>query len=222
MGILIDLILVAIVALYIFLSAKKGFVAVFVEIIGFVLVFALALAVSRPIADVIYDKMIEPSVVKSVNADIDNAGDKAVSALPKIFSAGVIRFGDTQNEFDETMLENIEKGKNEAIITASQEILKPKVTKSIALIIFLPLNLIFMFIIRIVARILNKLFSFSIIGKLNRLLGAAIGLPKGIIMAAIFCLIINFVLLFTSDGFLIFTPENIKASVLFEAISNIF
>lgn len=222
MGIVIDIILILIVLLFVLLSAKKGFVAVFVEIVGFVLAFMLAFSLSSAISDYIYDKTVEPSIVKSAKEYTEETAVSVYDSLPSYITKNAESVGVTAETFDEAVTANLENGVEEAVTAASQKLLKPIVVKMIEVIVILILMIVLMFAVRILAKWLNKLFSFSIVGKLNSFLGAVVGIPKGIIMAAIFCLVINLVLIFEIDGFWIFTPQNLSDSTLFDILSKIF
>ena len=65
MPIILDLIVIAVIFIFILVSAKKGFVRSLIEIVGFVLVIMLSNTVSTPLANITYDKFIEPSIIES-------------------------------------------------------------------------------------------------------------------------------------------------------------
>ena len=69
---------------------------------------------------------------------------------------------------------------------------------------------------KILARILNKAFSFSLAGKLNTALGGVCGFAKGVIFALLLCVIIYAVISFTQNGIWIFTIENIDKTFIFK------
>ncbi|MFQ8953025.1 MAG: CvpA family protein [Oscillospiraceae bacterium] len=78
---------------------------------------------------------------------------------------------------------------------------------------------ILIFLVKILAKFLNGVFSFSIVGKLNRILGGIAGIPKGIIIAMLFCMIISLIVSLTPDGFLIFKTEAMEKSWFFSHFS---
>lgn len=222
MGLIIDLILFLIILFVVFLSARKGFVAVFVEIVGFILAFVLAFSLSTPISGYIYDKAIEPSIIEDAKDYTHETGNSFYDSLPDFITDNAEKIGITAQTFDSAVTSNMDSGVENATREASQTLLKPTVVKMLEIIVTLVLIFILMFVVKILAKWLNRLFSFSIIGKVNKILGAIAGIPKGIIFAALFCLIINFVLIFEADGFWIFTPKNLSASTLFDILSKIF
>ena len=58
-------------------------------------------------------------------------------------------------------------------------------------------------------------------GKANRALGAVVGILKGAVFAVVFCLLINLIISFVPNGFLIFTPENIADSYAFKLLAEV-
>ena len=87
--------------------------------------------------------------------------------------------------------------------------------KLISLIYSVFLMIILIFIVKILAKFINRLFSFSIVGSLNRVLGGIVGIPKGIIIAALFCTVVSLIVSVTENGFLIFTGEAVRGSWFF-------
>lgn len=66
MAIVIDLIVVAIIAIIALVSAKQGFIRVFVQAVGYILAGILAFAISTPLADTTYDKFVEKPVTDAI------------------------------------------------------------------------------------------------------------------------------------------------------------
>ena len=72
MSIIIDLIVLAIIGLFIYTSAKRGFVKVLVEVAGFVLAVIITFTISSPLADATYDKI--PTNVQPILFDEQMSG----------------------------------------------------------------------------------------------------------------------------------------------------
>lgn len=220
MNIILDLIVIAIIAVFAFLSAKRGFVRTLIEIVGFVLVILLANSVSTPLANLTYDKAVEPAIIKSVEgiqADSNTAVNIEVEALPS-FVKNIADDGGVISDFENKIAENINSGIETAVATASQNVIKPVVTNILSLIYVLIITVVLLFIVNILANVINKLFSFSIIGKANKTLGGILGIIKGVIIAFVFCTLISLIVSFTENGFLIFTNEAISNSYIFKLL----
>ncbi len=215
---IIDLIVVAIIAFCVFNSARRGFVKVFIEVVGFVAAIFITFTFSTPLADATYDRIIEPPITKAVNEAIVDTGDNIQTdiwgALPDFIVNNAEKFGISADDFQNKISDNLSSGSEKAIKTASQDIIKPVVTKILSLIYSIAILMILLFIVKILANLINKIFSFSIIGKANRILGGVIGIPKGIIFAMLFCMLIS-LLITVNSGFWIFTAANIEKTIIF-------
>lgn len=224
MNIIIDLIVIAIIALCVLISAKHGFVKTAVEVAGFILAVIITFTISTPLAEVTYDKIIEPSVVSAVSEAVQNAGntleDSAIDALPEFVTKNAEKFDITITDFTDKVSQDLSNGAETAVKNASQDTIKPIISKVLGLVYSIVILLVLLIVVKVLSRIINKMFSFSIIGKVNRILGGVIGLPKGLIFAVLFCMIIS-LLVSLYGGFLIFTSENIASTVVFKFFAQI-
>lgn len=223
MNLVLDLIILGIIALAVVISAKKGFVKVLIETLGFVAAVILAFTISAPLADLAYDKIIEPPIVSAV---ADSAGDKAeeeaVNALPDFIANNDSDFlSKTIDDFTRKISQNVSDGTESAVRKASQEVIKPVATDILGLLFSVILIFVLSILIKFLAKFLNKIFSFSIVGKLNKLLGGIAGSVKGVIYAIIFCTVISLILSFTGKPFFIFSQENINNSYLFKLLTEL-
>ena len=215
-SIVLDLIVLAIIAVFALISAKRGFVRTLIEIVGFVLVLLLANSVSTPLADFTYDKAVEPSIIKSVeNFEIQNsAGALDEMVLPEFITTVIGQ--ETITDFQTKINENINNGIDTAVTTASQNVIKPLVTSFLSMFFVVVITIVLLFIVNLLAKLINKLFSFSVVGKLNRSLGAVLGGIKGIIISIVFCTLVALIVSLTENGFLIFTKDAIENTFLFK------
>lgn len=218
MSIFIDLILVAVIALCVYMSSRQGFVKVFVEVAGFVLAIIVTFTISTPLAELTYDKIIAPPIVKAVGDALEdtsgNINESVIDALPEFVKDNAEKLGISLEEFNEAVAENISSGTDDAAEIATNDIVEPVISKIIALVYSIVIMIVLLIVVKILARVINKMFSFSIVGKLNRILGGVIGVPKGIIFAILLCLVISLVVSI-NGGFLFFTNENIENTILF-------
>lgn len=222
MSIVIDLILIAIILLFALISAKRGFVKVLVETVGFVAAIIVAFTISTPLADTTYDKLIEPPVVKAaVNAVGESAEHEAWNALPEFLMNNKL-FGEKINSFTDKITQNISEGTETAVKNASQEIVKPIAVKIFGLLYSVILVIVLTVLVKFLAKIINGMFSFSVVGTLNRTLGGVLGAVKGIIIAIIFCMVISLILTLTDKPFLIFNQNDIDNTYLFKFFTEIF
>lgn len=225
MSLILDVIVIAIVVLFVITSAKRGFVNILVEVVGFIAAIFLTFTISTPLAGTTYDKIIEPPIVSAVSEEGASNASQVVTdvweALPSFATAAAENAGVSSQKLNESISANIQNGAENAVKAASQNLIRPAVVKILGLIYSVVLLIILFFAVKLVARLVNRLFSFSFVGKANRTLGGIIGIFKGIIFAVFFCLVISLIVSFTDNGFLIFTPENINNSHIFKLFTEI-
>ncbi len=218
MGFILDLIVLAIIVLCIVISAKKGFVKVLIETAGFIIAIILAFTISSPLANYTYDNLIEPAIVKSAANEVgDKAEKEAADALPGFVSND----DSTANKFTEKINQNMHKGTETAVRESSREVIKPIATKILGLLFSIILVTILSVVLKLAAGFLNSLFSFSVVGKLNSILGGILGSLRGVVFAIIFCMVISLIISYLGKPFLIFSEENINNSFLFKLLTEI-
>lgn len=223
MSIVLDLIILAIIIITAYISAKKGFVKVLVETVGFVLAIVIAFTVSTPLAEITYDKFIEPTIIKSAEKAVENGESveiKAWESVPTFITENVEHLGISTEEFSKVLNENISSGAKKAVAVASQRIIKPVCVNLIGMIYSVILMVVLLILVKFVAKFLNGLFSFSIVGKLNRTLGGITGIFKGTVFVVVFCTAVTFILSAKGKIFNI-TYADIEKTYIFKEILNV-
>lgn len=229
MSIILDLIVLAIIVITVLMSAKRGFVRTLIELLGFIAAVFISFTISTPLANSTYDKIIEPSILSTVTSTVDTAADNSAAAavdsfwneIPGWIKGGIEKAGISKESLDGSITANIGNGVQSAVESASQNVIKPAVTSTLALIYQVISLIVLMALVKPLAKLINKLFSFSVIGTANRVLGGVVGVPKGIIYAVAFCLLITLAVSFTANGFLIFTGETMEKSLFFSFVNSL-
>ena len=221
-GLILDLIIAAIVILCVFFSARRGFVRTLLELVGFIAAIVIAFTVSSPLADMTYDNIIGPSIVSTVEQTADGMSDnvsgKVWAALPGIIKRNSEKFGIEKETFDDKVKSFVSWEAGDRAEMISQNVTKPVIVKLVGAIYSLIIAILLIFVSKFLARVINKLFTFSIVGKLNTVLGGCIGVLKGAAVALVFCMVISILILISKDGLGIFTAENIESSHLFKLL----
>ncbi len=223
MGWILDLIVVLIILVIALISAKRGFVRVFLELMGFIAAVIISFTFSTPLAELTYDKIVEPNIVSeiadSVNSVADNSATNTIDdtweSLPKIVKNNADKIGMSKEELNKLLTENIGNGIDSVVDSTSENVIRPLVVTPLRLVYILLMLVFLIFVVRTFARLINKLFKFSIVGKLNFILGGIVGIPQGIIFAMVFCILVLIITSFTAKGFWIFTSEAVSNSWVF-------
>ncbi len=226
MHLLIDLILVVLVLLTALISAKQGFVKIAVEVAGFVVAVLIALSISQPLADFTYQKTIEPAILNSVTDIAQDSTATSVNEiwdnLPKFIQNNADKMGVSKESLQTTISHNTQDTLKTTITNISQNVLKPAISGILETVFSVILIIVLLFLVRILAKLINKVFSFSVVGKLNRVLGGTIGIVKGMIIAFLVCEIIVLIISLTDNGIWIFNNENIQKTFIFKFLINLF
>lgn len=223
-GIVLDIVFIGLIILYIFLSYRRGFVRTVVELVGWVLIMYLAFNISQPLAEGIYDRFFFESVSDSIYSTVEGSmGDTAadttsqlINTLPGFVSS---MFGVNEDSLHSTVSQAISGGAHavsDGIMTAA---VSPVIIMLIRWIIVALLFGIGMFVVRMIAGALNSLFSFRLVGGLNRFLGGVIGLFKGVLIVFLICIILSFIITVVPDGFGFLNSDFLKSSNIYEYIT---
>ena len=223
---ILDLIIVLIIGIFVFVSAKHGFARTVIELVGYFLAIYLAFTIGGLLADVIYDSAIVPAFVERIAEKITVSADANVgetvnniwSSLPGIVVNTAENFNITVDTLRETITQNLTNSANTVAFaeTAANSVVRPILVPIVKALIGFILFILLMFVVKILSKIINKVFCLPLIGGLNKFLGGIIGLLKGAIVSIVFVTVVLLIMSFFEDGFLIFTNDNIEQSILFK------
>ncbi len=234
-GIVLDLVLVAIVLLFCHKGKKDGFAKTLIGFLGFFIAIILAALLCKPIANFAYtslaQKPVENAIETAIYAQADSIQEKAPS-VDEILT-GIEDALENAPEFLKNALALEEKREqlaariNEiytADITALSQnaaeiIVKPIIVTAVSGVVFILLFFILMLICSLLAKSLKLVNKIPLLGGVNALLGGLIGLLKGIIVV----IIINWLLvLFVGDSgnlFGVITPQTIQSSLIMKNLA---
>lgn len=225
MTIVLDLILVAIIAIYVIICAKRGFVDVVVETVGTIAAIVLAFTFSTPLATFTYDRFFGPAIIdaltKSTAGVTQVTAEQMMGILPTPIVEGAGLFGVDLAAAVENITAAASGNVTETIANLSENAIKPIAVSIIGLAVTVILFMVLSIVAKLLAKLLNKLFSFSFVGKINHTLGGVVGAVKGIVIAAIFCIGVSFLISILGRGIWIFTAENIEGTFLFKFLAGL-
>lgn len=225
MGIILDVIIIAVIALFVLIGAKRGFAKTAVETVGFFLSVYLAFSLCTPIAQTVSDATIKPAVISGITEAIESseqstseiATQKVWDALPKYVQSLAEKANITPYNLTDYIGNAAET--NETIATAvTENVVMPLVYNLVKIIVAVLLFVILIILTKLLAVLIGKVFKLPLLNSLNSSVGAIFGGVQGVLVAVVLCLIVSAVISVNSKGFLIFTNENIEASRLFKWI----
>ncbi|MBR7071311.1 MAG: CvpA family protein [Clostridia bacterium] len=205
-------VLLGVFVLTVILSAKRGFVCSLIETIGFLAALILSITLSTPIAEIIYDRAIAPTVVSAVDSAVadntQNTVDSVWTALPGFVTGYAEKVGVSKEHIASRIGTASEHVSNNMVESASQNVIRPMMVSLLKIMVSVVLFTVLFFVVKIAARLLNKVFSFSVAGKVNTILGGVLGVIKGLIFVFFGVMIFRLVCSYLPNGADILSAEN--------------
>ncbi|NMP36759.1 MAG: CvpA family protein [Clostridiales bacterium] len=200
-GWFVDLILLVIAVAFIVIAAKKGFVLSLLEWVGVFIAVFLAVRLSAPVADVLYESFVKTTVLEGLRENLpQNVStmvmsekiDAIMKAIPEfVLSSGKSLGIDAQSIADSVKSTGRLEGNTIELI--EQNIVGPIVTQVVKLITVLVLMVVFIIIFKAIAAVINKMIKkVPFVGTANILLGGIVGIGKAVIVLCIVCALLQF------------------------------
>lgn len=216
MSILIDLIVVVLSCVIVYFSAKKGFVRILVQVVGFILAVVIASAISGPLSNEIFDTFIAKSATQNISKTISDsltikdsnkigtAVDDVYASLPK-FIQNYLNSTELKKDKVTESVNTFTDGNSRQIAQGIVQVLiKPLVTYLIQAIIFIIILSLLMIAVRVVSKLLNGVKKIPIIGPANSFLGGVLGVLKASLIIYILAIAVRLFIVCTgnANGFL--------------------
>jgi len=199
----IDLLFLAIVAVFAFFSYKRGIMATILEIVAFILAVAIAVYAAKPVGKILYNGFIRGSIENHVENAIQeiNFDDKVVSV-----EQGAQIIYDNMPDFALKIAKSngigesniVSKVKNTKFTSATmingvlEKVVDPIVLPATEAIAFVILSAALIFLLRLFARMLskeNEEDGFTA----NKFFGGLFGIAKGAIVVYVVCALLQFI-----------------------------
>lgn len=228
MSILLDIIIVAIIALTIYFAFKNGFVKTAISALSFLLAIAVTAAFASPLADFLKETAVAETVEAATEQTITDALAKDPIGINGLLEGKSEEFNNllTLAQIDRSELaawysSNIANAESGEVMLAKR-IAAPMVDIIATLIAIIVLYIGTQVILSIAAFILNKIASLPILRTANKGLGLAVGVVLALFRVCLFCFVMNLLIenaLFLGNGFI--SSLNPESTLLFKFFSNI-
>lgn len=234
-GILLDVVLVAILLLCIRGGSKNGFAKTVVSFAGIFIAIILAATLSKPAATFAYtnfaQKPIETTIETAIKSQTDELSESAPSAqqlldgfdsatekLPA-FVKNMFKSDEKKAELSDHIVEQYTSDITEFSKKITEAAVKPLIILIISVVVFFVLFFTVLIICAILSKALKIVNKLPLLGGVNSLLGGVLGALKG----AVIVLIINFVIVsVTSSGgdiFGIITAKTVESSLIMKNLA---
>lgn len=204
---IIDIALVAVFAVIVAVSAKKGFFVTLFELGAYLVSVVSAKIVSASIAPQIFESFfsqtirarIADSLGSVAQADYSAKAAEAIESIPEQFGGLMQIIGIDKAELVNQVSSTGLSGEK-FISSIMENIVSPVATAVLRVILFIVISFVLSVVLRIVVRALNKVIKkLPVIGNINSGLGAVLGLIKGILVVVLLALAISGISSFTTS-----------------------
>ena len=221
MAIILDIILVALVVIFILDGFKRGAVRSLVDILGYVVVLIVTLWLSAFIADLIFNSFIKPPLIANVNESLVNtaqqdASSKASSlfaSLPGFVSNTLKFYGVSEDSIGLAVQLSSENAAEEFV-----EYISPIFISLLKTVGFSVLFVLLMSVFKVFSRTLVRIFRWPLLRQINELLGAVCGALKCAILILVVCLILRIMIPTMDNVPKIFSQDTIDSTIIFKNI----
>lgn len=177
MGIIVDLIIIAIILLFVFLGYKKGLTGSLIKLLSFIIAIVLAFVFYKPLANIVIE-----------NTQID---DNIKATMTETFKQEKDSEDNEDKNMPSTMVESINKGIKNATEEAKTEVIEGTTITIIRVASAIVIFLIVRILLIIVSLFVDQITKLPIIKQADEIGGIVYGLIEGIVIIYIILSIIS-------------------------------
>ncbi len=224
---ILDAIVLIILVVTIAVGYHRGFLRSFVQFVGCIAAFVLALSLSAPAASLTFNNFlaegVETKLTEALSGVTEVPPADQLNELLKDLPAPIVAVLENSTQLESTL---DELGKNvaattEAVVeTLMDNIIRPIAVSLLQFLIFIILFLVLMLIARLLAKLVKPITKLPLVRQTDGLLGAALGLVKGVIFVLALVSVLQLIAATSSaDSFI--TQEMLDNSLLISWIAEI-
>lgn len=200
MNFVIDIVLVALVALIAFISSKRGFIRTVLDLVSGIAAFIGARFLAPPVSVFLYDNVAKVPVTNFLAVKYANAGDSLAQVINNaaqtldFLPEGVLAYIKEAGFLDGEVISSEILSSITTVEQIESVIVAPVVTAVLQIIAFAVLSIVLLIGLRIAAVFISKVIKISkLADKINTILGGVFGILKGLvyvfIISVVLCLL---------------------------------
>lgn len=204
---ILDIAVLVILGLTVFFGYRRGFLQTVVQLVGCVAAFIIALSISTPAANTVFDSFVaesvETRVVESLNdvADVpvEEKLDAAIAELPKPVGALLKNNAQLQEAVDE-LGTSMSASVDSLAKSLVQTVVRPVVVTVLQLLIFVLAFLLLLLIAKLLVRVVKPIAKLPVIRQIDGTLGAVLGVLKGALFVCVLVSVLQLIAVAASDN----------------------
>ncbi len=199
MTVVVDIILSALLILFVFLGARNGFVRSVLGMVAVALAAVLAVWLSEPIAKIVYDSLLKASVETAIAAqlpDINSAQltvgntQAIISSIPEAFVNAAASMGIDVKAIAE-QAGSFDFSNVDVASEIASRVAQPVAVALLKVLSFVVVFLIIDIVLQFVVSGISKVFKLPVLKTFNRCLGGVVGAVKGVFFVITLALLLN-------------------------------
>ncbi len=221
---LLDAVVILIFLLCVFIGHKRGFIKTVAGIVAFLAALAVSTLLNGPIAGLVYDKAVEPSIIETVDTKLEETKgtaieqlDNAYQSLPDMVKNLLAQAGITDvNELSDRLSTDGAETMGHSVNAVVEPLLLPLIKALCSLLLFF----IAYIAASIVLRVLNIIAKLPLLKQLNKTLGLIGGVVSGALWALLAVTVIQ-VLAATGSADSAITLQTVSETVVVNWVAGI-
>lgn len=227
MNYILDIIVVAIIVLFLCVGLKRGFVKMVLDLAGVIIALAVTYMLVNPVSEFICNTFVAPSmaesVVKAITSGDENKDISSVVASSPDFIGEILKpFNIDLDELKVLIEKNKDASVAEKNMLIGKEIVKPAAKSASYTGTFIVLFIISLVAVGVISKLAKFINKIPLIGSFNKGGGALLGLVSGIIAVFVFANIaraVSYTKAASNEDF-IFNEANIQNTAIFKHVYN--
>ena len=220
---ILDALLAIIIVICLILGIKNGFLSMLLRIVSFFISVALAGFVSGKAAPIVYERFVKERLVGFVAKNLGEI-TSAEGAKAALGSGGFkALFGISETGIKDLLDKIIYMAKIDSAEVARlvvDEVLSKTAILFIRIAVFIVVFIIVIIITALLIKLVKEVNEIPVIGPLNRVFGALLGIVEGTLLAMVLCMAIGFVLSLVSKGGNQILTEACRETIIFNYLYN--
>ena len=212
---LLDLGFLAVFALTVFISAKRGFFATLIDLAAYVISLVAAKVFSQQLAPAVFQSAFEAPMRQKITEGLAKVGatdyaaqiEATLRSLPESLSGAMELIGINREQLIAKLTNSPLAGKN-VVNSIMESVAAPVTVAVIRTVLFVVIALTLCVVLRVVCTLLDKLIKkLPAIKQINAGLGVVLGVLRGLLVVFLLALLVNVVAGFTANEQFIFAVQ---------------
>jgi uncharacterized membrane protein required for colicin V production len=190
----IDLIIIGIIGLFLIIGIAKGFMKQILSAANWLIALIGSFLLIKPVSALVAQTALKATINTKVGDWIASKGALFSTTISTGQASQQLTEAISELGLPEFIAKAIVGGLDLSSVEGSTlaEVLAPTIGNIILTVLtFLALFILLMIICKVVFRLLNKVFDSGVLGVVNRILGAALGLVKGAVLVSLAMLLVS-------------------------------